>query len=191
MNKVVITGHTSGLGQALYEKFSDANYDVIGYSTSTGHDISSKEIQDTIVENLQSGVFINNAYHPTAQLELLTAVTDKWKGTNNVIINVSSKMVYFPLNPEPFGFTEYMEAKKLLNAFITERLTVAHPKIINVVVGVSDTRMSANLKCDKLTPKEFAEFVFYLYSIRDTVAVQEAIIDVPGLDWKDIKFTYE
>jgi NAD(P)-dependent dehydrogenase (short-subunit alcohol dehydrogenase family) len=41
MNKrCVITGHTSGLGLALFEHFKNKGWDVEGYSRSNGYDLN-------------------------------------------------------------------------------------------------------------------------------------------------------
>ena len=68
--KIVITGHTRGLGKAFYEYFvKDPANTVIGLSKSQGVDIQST---DTIVK-LVTGcdLFINNAYSGTAQNRLV------------------------------------------------------------------------------------------------------------------------
>jgi short-subunit dehydrogenase involved in D-alanine esterification of teichoic acids len=47
--KIVITGHTSGIGLALYNHFKD-NYNCIGCSLSTGYDITNAEAREKIVK---------------------------------------------------------------------------------------------------------------------------------------------
>ncbi len=65
--KVVVTGHTSGLGKTLYDRLSEKHH-TIGLSRSNGHDLS-KDIASFQVENFD--VYINNAYHAYAQVDLL------------------------------------------------------------------------------------------------------------------------
>lgn len=73
----VITGHTSGIGKAIYEKYGG-----IGLSKSTGFDITV----DNILPYVNSEtVFINNAYtlqEPFAQVRLLY---ETYKLVNRVI----------------------------------------------------------------------------------------------------------
>lgn len=68
--KVVITGHTKGVGLALYNHFVKHNCEVIGISRATGYDLA-KDV-DRVVE-LAAGcdLFINNACVGNCQLELL------------------------------------------------------------------------------------------------------------------------
>ena len=68
--KCIVTGHTSGIGKAIFEHFQSKGYEVIGLSRSNGYDISTE--QDRILE-LANGcdIFVNNAYHDTCQLALL------------------------------------------------------------------------------------------------------------------------
>ena len=68
--KCIITGHTSGVGQSLFEHFHQSGWEVIGMSRSNGYDISTA--QDRIVNEAQGcDLFINNASSGRNQLELL------------------------------------------------------------------------------------------------------------------------
>jgi NADP-dependent 3-hydroxy acid dehydrogenase YdfG len=84
--KIVITGHTSGLGKALYENFSK-DHDVLGLSRETGHDLRI-DLCPFIIDNFD--VYINNAYSGYAQVDLLYQIFDKNKYRNCTIINVGS-----------------------------------------------------------------------------------------------------
>lgn len=68
--KCVITGHSSGIGKALFEHYLKKGHDVVGMSRSNGYDISKN--QDKIIhESLDADLFINNATSGNSQLELL------------------------------------------------------------------------------------------------------------------------
>ena len=55
----VITGHTSGIGKALYDRLYP---NVKGYSLSSGYDIKNKQNRISIIQrNLDADVFINCA----------------------------------------------------------------------------------------------------------------------------------
>jgi len=63
---IVITGHTSGIGKAIYELYGG-----IGLSRSNGFDITTSDITQYIDKD---SVFINNAYtnkDPLSQVRLL------------------------------------------------------------------------------------------------------------------------
>ena len=63
MKNVIVTGHTRGLGRAIYEHFLDKGYTVFGMSRSNGYDIE-KDI-DKIIDaaiDLKCDYFFNNAH---------------------------------------------------------------------------------------------------------------------------------
>lgn len=71
--KCVITGHTTGLGKAMYDAFKAAEWEVIGVSRQTGYDLTTDV--DRVVELVNGAdLFINNANVGRAQLNLLNAV---------------------------------------------------------------------------------------------------------------------
>ncbi len=75
--KIIITGHTSGIGQAIYDHFKlDPSNEVIGLSRTTGYDIPNSI--DAIIK-VSSGcdLFINNTCVENSQLELLLGLYDK------------------------------------------------------------------------------------------------------------------
>ena len=75
--KVVITGHTHGIGKALYEHFQTfGSWEVVGLSRSNGYDIDIDF--DKVVEAATgSFLFINNAYRDKQQTKLVGALKNK------------------------------------------------------------------------------------------------------------------
>ena len=112
MKKVFITGHTSGIGLATYNLLAE-NYVVAGGSRRTDFDISNKNCYQQL---LDYDIIINNAYHPTGQVELLKYVYNHWKGQPKVIVNVGSygKDIHFT---RPLALIDYHVAKKSLEAY--------------------------------------------------------------------------
>lgn len=87
--KYAVTGHTQGIGKRLFERLSP---NVIGFSKSTGHDITVKENRNSIIANaFDSNVFINNAYSDFGQVDLLYELYDSWKNLNKIIVNIGSE----------------------------------------------------------------------------------------------------
>lgn len=84
--KIVITGHTSGLGKTLYDALSK-DHEVLGLSRETGHDLSL-DLCNFEIDNFD--VYINNAYYGYAQTELLYQLFDKNKYKDCTIINIGS-----------------------------------------------------------------------------------------------------
>jgi hypothetical protein len=76
--KMVITGHTWGIGKALYNSFKSAEWEVVGLSRSNGYDIDTNF--DRVVEAVTGAdLFINNAYRDRQQAQLVHALKDKVK----------------------------------------------------------------------------------------------------------------
>ena len=71
--KCVITGHTTGLGLAMFNHFKSTGWEVIGASRQTGFDLTTDF--DRVVSLANSAdLFINNANVDNYQLALLNAV---------------------------------------------------------------------------------------------------------------------
>ncbi len=75
--KIAITGHTSGIGKEIYDKFKEVSCrEIIGMSRSNGYDIEHNF--DKIVEEATGAeMFINNAYRGSQQLKLFHALKNK------------------------------------------------------------------------------------------------------------------
>ena len=104
--KVVITGHTQGVGKALYEHFQTfGGWEVVGLSRSNGYDID-KDF-DRVVE-AASGcfLFINNAYRDQQQTRLVNALKNK---VSKMIVMGSVSRLY----PELIH-TDYVHDKQAL-----------------------------------------------------------------------------
>lgn len=186
--KIGITGHTKGIGKALANKFSK-DYSVLGYSRANGYDIGDELTRDRIVkESKEFEIFINNAYHPVGQTDLLVKLIEEYKGTDKLIINISSKLAYFPSGT---AFDGYKLIKEQQNILIKDRFLIDSPRILNVITGLVDTEMAGNFDSPKLDVNNFADLIYALVQYKNTISVQQIVIDVPGLNWKDIKNNVE
>lgn len=184
--KVAITGHTQGIGKAIFDELSKRSYQVHGYSRSNGWNISLQEIRTQIVnETLDFDVFINNAYYPMAQFELLKLLVNQWQGTKKLIVNVGSKSIYADVIPS--FMQDYVKDKRAQLEFINTRRLQAQPQILNLTLGLVDTQMSENLSAKKLAAADIASTLIDLVEIKDRIYVQELMLDVPFQDWKDIR----
>ena len=110
--KIAITGHSKGIGRALYDKLSD-NHTLQGYSRSNGYDISTK--QNIIIRSAKEcDVFINNAYSGFAQLEILKGIYNEWRQMpDKTIVNVISRTKYYKVGQTQDD--EYCAHKKALD----------------------------------------------------------------------------
>ena len=147
--KIVITGHTRGLGKAFYEYFvKDPANTVIGLSKSQGVDIQST---DTIVK-LVTGcdLFINNAYSGTAQNRLVKELN----GLIPMMIVSGSQGGYFNnLIPTEYG-RHKKDLSKLCHMLSLDKNSTT--KILHLDLSCLEGNDVAiddpnNLKCDSIT----------------------------------------
>jgi hypothetical protein len=86
---IAITGHTNGLGKAIVNLVG--NDKVVGFSTSTGYDITDPLSRQCIIDkSIHCDVFINNAHDGYAQTQLLYELWDRWAELDKIIINIGS-----------------------------------------------------------------------------------------------------
>lgn len=111
--KYALTGHTSGIGKRLYERLSP---NVIGFSKSTGYDITQYSDRARIIqESADCDVFINNATDQFGQTLLLIELFKMWKDLDKTIINVGSKIAEsFILPTDKLHLLEYQAEKIIL-----------------------------------------------------------------------------
>ena len=105
--KIVITGHTSGIGKAIFDKFSERyrSHEIIGMSRSNGYDIE-KDFDKVVEEAAGAEIFINNAYRDQQQLKLFNALKDK---VDMMVVMGSVSRLYPELIP-----TDYVQDKQAL-----------------------------------------------------------------------------
>ncbi len=186
--RVIVTGHSKGLGKAIAEYFQNQGHEVVGFSRSNGFDISTEEVRNSIVEELKScDVFINNAYAPVAQKDLLVKAIELWKNTSKTIVNINSKSIMMPYHPD--DLKEYASDKQAQQKIVKDRIFNARPHIMNVTPGLVDTEMASSFKSKKLDPTSVAKLIYTLLEFKNDVAVQDILIEVPDLDWNDISRT--
>jgi len=157
--KIVITGHTKGIGQGLYNYYNNINNIVIGFSRSNGFDINDLESQDAIINETQNAdIFINNAYFNDAQ----NALTDKWfeknKNRNCLIVNMSSitveAMKYGKHLDNSLFYENYTKQKSDLNdKSWTINFSGSNAKALIVTLGVVDTEMAHPMLKDQFREK--------------------------------------
>ncbi len=140
--KVAVTGHTRGIGKAIFDYFQKNNNQVQGFSRSNGYDIKLTTVRQQIVNLVNDvDIFVNNAYnsYDDSQLLLLEAVVNEWKGSDKLIINVSSRYTTDSNN-------SYCQTKKKLDNYCEQQIYNL-PYILNIKPGLTDTtRVLSELK---------------------------------------------
>jgi NADP-dependent 3-hydroxy acid dehydrogenase YdfG len=136
--KIAITGHTRGFGNSLYKIFKSQEHDVWGFSRSNGFDIGNNLIREQIInEILDFDIFINNAYHPQGQIDMLIEILKYWDNTEKIIVNVSSLIVYKNSLYFKGESALYRESKIKLNNIIKNYK--GSIKILNVIPDLMNT----------------------------------------------------
>jgi coproporphyrinogen III oxidase len=102
--KIIITGHTRGIGKAIYDKFKEISCrEIVGMSRSNGYDLE-QDFDKIVAEAEGCEIFINNAYCERQQLRLVEALKDK---VDMMIVMGSVSRMYPELIP-----TEYVKHKQ-------------------------------------------------------------------------------
>ncbi len=157
MQKVVVTGHTKGIGKSISNYFEQQGYLVVGFARSTGCDISKETDRQQILEELaEADIFVNNAYKnfDTSQLELLKAAFGMWQDQSKLIINISSRAAG-EMN------TLYATTKLEQDNFCSQNRCQA-PRIINLKPGLVNTTRVANVPGNRLTTDQFVQMLDFI-----------------------------
>jgi NAD(P)-dependent dehydrogenase (short-subunit alcohol dehydrogenase family) len=155
IESVAITGHTSGLGQALFSKCMSP----IGFSRSNGFNISTSADRLKIINAVRdTKIFINNAHCNYNQTDMLYELFDVWKDKDKLIINIGSETTA--------GIKTYAHqyaAQKAALDKASEQLSHlnTHCKVLNIRFGWIGTQhvVSNNLTDNYIDVTDAAEFV--------------------------------
>tara|TARA_B100001971_G_C18192930_1_gene539741 strand:+ start:495 stop:977 length:483 start_codon:yes stop_codon:yes gene_type:complete len=118
--KIAITGHSKGLGKALFE-FLSQKHKIIGFSRSNGYDIKSPGDRKKIIkESKDCDVFINLVHNYYHQTDLLLELHKSWKGLQKYIINIGTSAV----DNGDFGIGDYqMSEYKVQKTTLVDMIT--------------------------------------------------------------------
>lgn len=171
--KVAITGHTSGIGKALYDMYSEEN-EVIGFSRSNGYDISKIRIVNQIVqESLDCDVFINNAYYSLSQVNILNNLWHFWsRDKSKTIVNISSLSKYPGISGNQSGYSAHKAALSH-QAFLLMFKGNRKCRMINVNPGWVDTPMTEGNTANMLTATECAEQIAHAINLPQHIEIGE------------------
>ena len=178
--KIAVTGHTKGICKEIADLYKEQENEVIGFSRSTGYDISSVEtINNIITQSIDCDVFINNAYHDFAQCDLLEGIFDKWKDDpNKTIVNIISRAKYGLGKAKFYGQTKielYTKAKKMM--FSDKRC-----RIININPGYVRTDMVAHIDVKMLTTEQLANMIKWCLDQPQGIEIGELSVWCTTLD---------
>ena len=111
--KIAITGHTSGIGQGLFNYFESQGHEVCGYSRSNGYALP--DAQDKILELVQDvDIFVNNALPISSQIYFINQLWPKWQQLDKTILVIGTIAAHFQTSVDA-EFAEYQHQKQMLN----------------------------------------------------------------------------
>lgn len=170
--KIVITGHTSGLGKTLYDSLSE-RHDVLGLSRKNGHDLSL-DLCPFMIDNFD--VYINNAYHGYAQVDLLYQIFNKNKYRKCTIINVGS--VSADGNRDTVN--EYAIHKAALEKACSQlQLIDSECRVVHLKLGRMDTPMTDHKsEYPRIDPKYVANTIEWIMNQPDYIVIKNLTLDI-------------
>ena len=116
--KVAITGHTSGIGQALFYAVGNG----VGFSRSNSWNINNSVDRQKIIEQITDcDVFVNNAFDGYGQCNMLFEVWKEWFATDKLIINIGSDVTKYSMSTKRLEILDYYNYKIALKE-LHERL---------------------------------------------------------------------
>jgi len=195
--KIAVTGHTRGIGKAIYAKLS-SSHTVRGYSITEGYDIANEHIRKKILQDISNfDVFVNNAFHKTGQTKLLQDCIELWDGAKEkkLIIHINSKSIYMKQevdrildnkDGDDVHVIDYIKSKQEQQSIINEARSKVNPSIINILLGPVETDLANVLRCRKLDIIDVANAVAFGIDNKDNMLLQEITIDVPNQPWSQI-----
>jgi short-subunit dehydrogenase len=133
--KIIITGHTSGIGKFLYDEFLKHGHEVIGVSRSNGYTLPDNV--DKIVElSVGCDLFINNTSE--SQLELLEQLYTR---VDKMIIMGSIAGDYHQLIQSQYSLTKQTLAQKCKELSLQPNTQLLHLKISMLEDAVSSDNL--------------------------------------------------
>ena len=175
--KVVITGHMSDVGIALTKKFTEKQYDVLGYDLLNDKDINNPKVIEEIVKDCtDADIFVNNAIPD--QSPLLIDVFNKWIGEDKTIINISSATTYLPNVDLPESMNDYISQKKILDKMVHfYRGKSQLPHIMNIRPGWFESNLVKEFNTKKMNPEDIANLIVMLYDMKDVLKTSDIVLE--------------
>lgn len=170
--KIVVTGHTSGLGKSLYQSFSK-NHHVIGLSRSNGYNLES-DIEPFVAHNFD--VYINNAYYKYSQVDILYELFNRNKYKRCTIINIGS--VSADGNRDTVN--EYAVHKSSLEKACTQlQLIDSECKVVHLKLGRMNTPMTDHRKeYPRMDTDYIADTVDWIIKQPQNILVKNLTLDI-------------
>ena len=164
--RIFITGHTRGIGKAIFDLYKDKNFLCHGVSKSTGMDVAID--CDAIVKQMANFQYIVlNAYEKDSQLRMLQMIVERYQNDPKkiaVITSTSGTPAGLDSSLKHQEYNWYCKNKKALIEYIEKIQQDLYEKpiqIFDVCPDTVKTDMSKGLweEYPKLQAQEVAECV--------------------------------
>ena len=165
-HRIFITGHTRGIGKAIFDLYKSKNFLCHGVSKSTGMDVDKD--CDTIVQQMANFQYIVlNAYEKDSQLRMLQMIVERYQDEPKkiaVITSTSGTPAGMDSSLKQQEYNWYCKNKKSLIEYIEKIQQDLYEKpiqIFDVCPDTVKTDMSEGLweEYPKLQAQEVAECV--------------------------------
>ena len=106
-----------------------------------------------------------------------------WDGNKDKkILNISSKACYNykDINED---MERYGQNKRLQNKMIEDRIQKYGPHILNVILGMTDTRLAEDFEGEKMDPDVVSKWIADML-LCETMYFQSVTVDASKLDYK-------
>ena len=171
--KILITGHSRGIGKSTFGLLEDGKNEIVGMSRSNGHDLEKKYEQfKNKILFYDPDVFINNAYVNNNQTKLLKEIYQEWECKKKLIINICSVAALIPETHSDYIMpyaTDKREQRKYCHEknFMYSKQDFLKTKCSLVNLNFDYTKTTFKSKHDKrlypnLTCKEVADIISYV-----------------------------
>lgn len=166
--KIAITGHTSGIGLAIYEHAITQGHTVTGFSRQSGYDLCDLTSRQKMIEILVQenyDILVNNAYpyaNPSGmngfmQTAIMNEMWFRWRGNRDkTIITIGSVSADHVKN----HFHPYSVHKKSIDDTAKQlRLANPYPQVTVVKPSWVDTKIAIGTDSPKISPQQVAVII--------------------------------
>jgi nucleoside-diphosphate-sugar epimerase len=188
--KVAITGHTRGVGKAIYDYFQQEGHEVIGFSRSNGYDLTDDDRKkDALKQILNCDIFVNNAFvsfkdpihHKSyVPVEILFAVHKEWMNNKNKKIIVMGSLASSMVGTIGYEYGGYQIHKYAIDRacwFLGQ--SSPYPYIHLLKPGRIDTDLARNRAGPKLDTSDVVRVVKFCLDNSEKIYIREIVFN-PG-----------
>ena len=188
--KVAVTGHTRGVGKAIYDYFQAEGHEVLGFSRSNGYDLTDDSRKNAaLTEILNCDIFVNNAFvsfkdpiHHKSYLpvEMLFEVHKEWMNNKNKKIIVMGSLASSMVGTIGYEYGGYQIHKYAIDraCWLLTQSSV-YPYIHLLKPGRIDTDLARNRAGPKLDTSDIVKVVKFCLDNSKKIYIREIVFN-PG-----------